>query len=70
MSFVKVETLFEPGRGHEKTVIINTDYIRYIVKGETGVYLVEYDYQDMSAPRFFDRANAEIIFKAIGCAID
>ncbi len=69
--FVKVETMIPPS-GKSKTVIINTDKILCIQKDvSAGSYLVTYDTgNDSTTPRFFDRYNAEIIFRAIGARID
>ena len=77
MAFVKVKYLLPPDRW-EDTVIINTDKIHYIVKskGEVVVgigesYYVSYEGANgHDDPRFFDRENAEKIFKAIGMSLD
>lgn len=72
MAFVKVKYLLPPDRW-EDTAIINTDDIHFIVKckGEPETYLVVYA-NDLGHdhPRFLDRENAELIFKAIGVSLD
>jgi len=77
MSFIRVQTLFL-GNTPNVPVIINTDKIRYIYRGPNGlqgarVYYVQYDgtnSENLGSPYSFDRANAEIIFNALGVWLD